>query len=159
MPAPSQNTRGRGQEDPQTGGGGGAPSRGSVWEQVSPEPPAKLFLQNSLRNSDLDRWNFGWEHVSHRLERILVILWDRGVKVWRRGFFPFSRVTEKRGGGSGGGIPPAPGVSAPCVTAYASPLTEYSGVGSGGTSNWGRGQKDPTFFYQLFFGRQRKVVG
>jgi hypothetical protein len=27
----------------------------------------------------------------------------------------------------------------PCVTAYVSPLTEYSGEGSGGTSNWGRG--------------------
>ena len=52
MSAPSQNTRGRGQEEPQSGGGGGAPSRGSVWEQVPPEPPSKLILQNSLRNSE-----------------------------------------------------------------------------------------------------------
>jgi hypothetical protein len=73
------------------------------------------------------------------LELILAIRWDRGVKVWRRGFFPFSRFTEKRGGGSGGGIPPSPRVPAPYVIAYVIPFTIHSGEGSGGTSNWGRG--------------------
>jgi hypothetical protein len=47
------------------------------------------------------------------LERILVILWDREVKVWRRGFFPFSRLTEKRRGGLGGEIPLSPKLSTP----------------------------------------------
>jgi len=88
----------------------GSDSGETFGEQVSPEPLSKLILQNSLRNSDLDSWDFGWEYVSHCLELIMLIFWDRGVKVWRRGYFPFSRITEKRGGGSGGGIPPSPGV-------------------------------------------------
>jgi len=123
-----------------TGGGGGAPSRGSVWEQVPPEPPSKLFLQNSLRNSEFNRWDDRWEHVSHRLELILLIIWDRGVKVWRRGRFPFSRITEKRRGGLGGEILLSPKLSSPYELAYVIPLTIHSGEGSGGTSNWGRGR-------------------
>jgi len=61
------------------------------------------------------------------------------VGVGGRGNLLSPQITEKRGGGSGGGILPSPRLSSPCVTAYVSPLTEYSGVGSGGTSNWGRG--------------------
>ena len=53
----------------------------NLWEQVFPEPLSKLFLQNSSRNSDLNSWNFGWEYVSHCLERILLILRDREVGV------------------------------------------------------------------------------
>jgi hypothetical protein len=61
------------------------------------------------------------------LELILLILWDRGVKGWRRGYFPFSRITEKRRGGLGGEILLAPKMSSPYVTAYASPFTIHSG--------------------------------
>jgi hypothetical protein len=47
----------------------------------------------------------------------MLILWDRGVKVWRRGYFPFSRLTEKRSGGLGGEIPLSPKLLSPWVTA------------------------------------------
>ena len=77
-------------------------------EQVSPEPPSKLILQNSLRNSDLNRWGYGWEHVSHCLELILLTFWDREVGVGGRGNLLSPQITEKRRGGSGGGIPPSP---------------------------------------------------
>ena len=114
----------------------GSVSGGTFGEQVPPEPPSKLILQNSLRNSDLNwwdynRWDYGWEHVSHCLELILLILWDREVGVGGRGNLLFPQITEKRGGGSGGGILPSPGVSSPYVTAYVSPLTTHSGEGSG----------------------------
>ena len=135
MSAPLRSNRGRGQEDPQTGGGGGAPSRGSA-----PEPPSKLILQNSLRNSDLDGWGYGWEHVSHRLELILLILRDREVGVWGRRYFASPRLREREEGAPGEGFLHPPALSVPYELAYVSSLTNQSGVGSGGTSNWGRGR-------------------
>jgi len=51
------------------------------------------------------------------LELILLIFGDREERVWGRRYFASPRITEKRGGGSGGGIPPAPGVAAPYVLA------------------------------------------
>jgi len=123
----------------------GSVSGGTFGEQVPPEPPSKLILQNSLRNSDLNwwdynRWDYGWEHVSHCLELILLILWDREVGVGGRGNLLSPQITEKRRGGLGGEIPLSPKLSAPCVTAYAVPFTIHSGEGSGRPSNWGRGQ-------------------
>jgi hypothetical protein len=56
------------------------------------------------------------------------------VGVGGRGDFLFPQIKEKRRGGLGGEILLSPKLSAPYVLAYASPLTEYSGVGSGGTS-------------------------
>jgi len=117
----------------------GSVSGGTFREQVPPEPPSKLILQNSLRNSDLDSWDYGWEYVSHCLELILLIFGDREVGVWGRRYFASPWITEKRRGGSGGGILPSPRVSAPYELAYVSPLTEYSGERSGKPMNWGRG--------------------
>ena len=66
-------------------------------------------------------------------------LWDREVGVGGRRNFASPQITEKRRGGLGGEIPLSPKLSSPYELAYVSPLTEYSGEGSGGTSNWGRG--------------------
>jgi len=74
------------------------------------------------------------------LELILLIFGDREVGVGGRGNLLSPQLTEKRRGGSGGGILPAPRVLSPCILTYASPFTNHSGEGSGGTSNWGRGQ-------------------
>jgi len=118
----------------------GSDSGGTFRKQVPPEPPSKLFFQNSSRNSDLNWWDYEWNYVSPRLELILLTFWDREVGVWGRRYFASPRLTEKRRGGLGGEIPLSPKMSAPYVTAYVSALTEYSGVGSGKPMNWGRGR-------------------
>ena len=98
-----------------------------------PRTPFETLLPEFLRNSDFNWWDFGWEYVSHCLERILLTLWDRGVKVWRRGFFPFSRITEKRRGGSGGEIRLAPGVASAVRISICHPL--HAPIGGGVRKN------------------------
>ena len=49
-------------------------------------------------------------------------------------------LQKREVGVPGAGFFPPPALSAPYELAYASPFTNYSGVGSGGTSNWGRGR-------------------
>jgi len=73
------------------------------------------------------------------LELILLIFGDREVGVLGEEKLRFPQITEKRRGGLGGEIPLAPKLSSPYELAYVIPFTLQSGVGSGGTSNWGRG--------------------
>jgi len=115
-------------------------SGGTFREQVPPEPPSKLFLQNSLRNSDLDCWGYGWEYVYQCLELILFIFRDREVGVWGRRNFASPSLRKREEGVPGERFFSPPVLSAPYEVAYVSPLTEYSGEGSGRPSNWGRGQ-------------------
>ena len=79
---------------------------------------------------------------------MLPIVWNSfcsslGTEKWGSGGEETSSspgLQKREVGVPGAGFFPPPVLSAPCVTAYASPLTEYSGVGSGRPSNWGRGQ-------------------
>ena len=86
----------------------GSVSGGTFREQVSPEPPSKLILQNSLRNSDFNSWNFGWEYVSPRLELILLIFGDREVGVGGRRNIASPSLQKREVGVPGAGflLPP-----------------------------------------------------
>jgi len=78
------------------------------------------------------------------LELILFTLWNRGVKVWRRGRFPFSRITGKRRGGLGGGILPSPGVVSSVCNSVCQPLHRILGGGVRRTLKLGEGVVTPS---------------
>ena len=78
------------------------------------------------------------------MERILLILWDREVGVWGRRNFASPRITEKRGGGSGGGILPAPGVVSAVRISVCHPLHDSLGGGVRRNLKLGEGVVTPS---------------